>query len=68
MKISAIEITNIKGIAHNRFQLDLSPNKPNILVAPNGFGKSSFAIGFNSLKTNKIELEEKNYHKKAQAN
>ena len=68
MKISAIEITNIKGIAHNRFQLDLSPNKPNILVAPNGFGKSSFAIGFNSLKTNKIELEEKNYHKKDDSN
>lgn len=68
MKISTIEITNIKGIAYKKFQLDLSPNKPNILVAPNGFGKSSFAIGFNSLKNNKIELEEKNYHKKDDSN
>lgn len=68
MKISTIEITNIKGIAYKKFQLDLAPNKPNILVAPNGFGKSSFAIGFNSLKSNKIDLAEKNYHKNNDSN
>ncbi|MDD2190837.1 MAG: hypothetical protein PHS11_08240 [Eubacteriales bacterium] len=45
------------------FNLDLTPNKPNILVAPNGFGKSSFAIAFDSLKSNKIELDEKSLHK-----
>lgn len=56
-----IEITNIKGIGHKLFNLDLVPNRPNILVAPNGFGKSSFAIGFNSLRSNKIELDEKHY-------
>ena len=68
MKISTIELTNIKGISYKKFQLDLIPNKPNILVAPNGFGKSSIAIGFDSLKSNKIELSEKNYHKKDDSN
>lgn len=61
MNINSIEITNIKGIQNKLFIFDIVPNKPNILVAPNGFGKSSFAIGFNSLKSNKIELDEKNY-------
>lgn len=64
MNISTIEITNIKGIGNKLFKLDLVPNKPNILVAPNGFGKSSIAIGFDSLKSNKIELDDKHYHNK----
>lgn len=68
MKISSLEITNIKGIEHKIFKLDLIPNKPNILVAPNGFGKSSIAIGFDSLKSNKIELSNKNYHKNNDSN
>lgn len=62
MIIKSIELTNIKGISHNLFNLDLIPNKPNILVAPNGFGKSSIATGFDSLKRNKIELDDKHYH------
>ncbi|QYJ69164.1 ATP-binding protein [Flavobacterium litorale] len=62
MKIKNIKIINVKGIANRTFDLNLIPNKPNILVAPNGFGKSSFSIGFDSLKRNKIELDEKNYH------
>ncbi|HAF29039.1 MAG TPA: hypothetical protein DCG75_08320 [Bacteroidales bacterium] len=64
MKIKSIEITNVKGFRNHVFNLDLAPNKPNILVAPNGFGKSSFAIAFNSLKSNKIELDDKNYFNK----
>lgn len=61
MNIKTIEITNIKGIGHKSFTLDLVPNRPNILVAPNGFGKSSFAIAFDSLRSNKIELNDKHY-------
>ncbi|RKE52387.1 hypothetical protein [Sphingobacterium detergens] len=61
MNIKTIELTNIKGIGHKLFALDLVPNKPNILVAPNGFGKSSFAIAFDSLRSNKIELDDNNY-------
>lgn len=62
MKINTIEITNVKGIGNKVFNLDLIPNKPIILVAPNGFGKSSFSIAFDSLKKSKIELDQKHYH------
>lgn len=68
MKIKNIELTNIKGIKKKTFVLDLLPNKPNLLVAPNGFGKSSISIGFNSLKRNKIELESKHYHQDSSVN
>jgi len=68
MKIKTIEITNIKGIGNKAFLLDLLPNKPNLLVAPNGFGKSSFSIGFDSLKRTKIELDTKHYHQDNDAN
>jgi hypothetical protein len=68
MNISTIEIINIKGIENKLFKLDLIPNKPNILVAPNGFGKSSFAIAFDSLKSNKIELDDKDYFNKKTEN
>lgn len=68
MNIRTIEITNIKGIGHRVFTLDIVPNRPNILVAPNGFGKSSFAIGFDSLRSSKIELDDKNYYLKNDQN
>lgn len=68
MQIQSVEITNVKGIDHQLFRIDLIPNKPNILVAPNGYGKSSFAIAFESLKTNKIELDVKNYYLNRQTN
>lgn len=68
MNIKTIEITYVKGIEHLLFNLDLVPNRPNILVAPNGFGKSSFAIAFDSLKSNKIELDDKHYFKKNVSN
>jgi hypothetical protein len=62
MTIKSIEIENIKGIKKRVFDLDIIPNKPSILVAPNGFGKSSFAAAFNSLRTEKIHLEEALFH------
>jgi hypothetical protein len=60
--LKVIEIENIKGISHKRFELDILPNKPSLLVAPNGFGKSSFAVAFNELNTRRINLTEDNYH------
>lgn len=66
MNITKIEITNIKGIENHSFNFNFFPNKPNILVAPNGFGKSSFATAFESLKSTRIELDEKSYHNKDQ--
>lgn len=64
MNINSITIEKVKGIDQRTYNLNLLPNKPNILVAPNGFGKSSFAIAFESLKSNKIELDEKNFYLK----
>jgi hypothetical protein len=68
MKIKTIEIQNLKGIGNKSFILDLLPNKPNLLVASNGFGKSSISIGFDSLKRNKIELDDKHYHQDNSSN
>nr|WP_321416141.1 hypothetical protein [uncultured Allomuricauda sp.] len=68
MKINSIEIINVKGISNKKFELQLAPNKPNILVAPNGYGKSSFAKAFDSLKSSKIELDDKNYFNNSKAN
>lgn len=60
--ITKIEIKKIKGIDEKSFNFRIIPNKPNLFVAPNGFGKSSIAIAFNSLKRNKIDLEDENIH------
>jgi hypothetical protein len=68
MNIKEIELTNIKGIQNKLFSLNLIPNKPNIFVAPNGFGKSSIGIGFNSLKPKKIELDDKSYFENDESN
>ncbi|MEZ4988524.1 MAG: hypothetical protein R2795_26455 [Saprospiraceae bacterium] len=60
--LKIIEIENIKGIAHKRFALNILPNKPSLLVAPNGFGKSSFAVAFNEMNNRRINLSEDNLH------
>lgn len=66
--IKVIEIENIKGIGHKRFELDISANKPSLLVAPNGFGKSSMATAFNSMNNNRIALHEDDLHSENPAN
>lgn len=58
--LNSIRIKAIKGIEDKEFNLNLYPNKPSILVAPNGFGKSSFAIAFNSFNNNRITLDDDN--------
>ncbi|MCX2783315.1 hypothetical protein OQJ46_09975 [Microbulbifer thermotolerans] len=63
MTISKIEIRNIKGISHKCFKVQLKACKPNLLVAPNGFGKSSIATAFSSMNTKRINLAEKDHHK-----
>lgn len=63
MSISQIEIRNIKGISHECFNVQLKACKPNLLVAPNGFGKSSVATAFSSMNTKRIDLAEKDHHK-----
>lgn len=57
--ITNITISNVKGygITDNSIDVNIDPSKVNILVAPNGFGKSSMAIAFKSLKKTKLEVE-----------
>lgn len=62
MSIKSIAIRNVKGIKNKTFQLNLIPNKPSILVAPNGFGKTSFSTAFNSLNTKRLALDEDDLH------
>jgi hypothetical protein len=68
MTLKRIEIKNIKGISHKTFDLDIIPNRPSLLVAPNGFGKSSFTCAFNSLNSRRIKLDEENFFEKTTTN
>lgn len=63
MSISEIEINNIKGISSKIFKVQLLPYKPNLLVAPNGFGKSSIATAFASMNTKRMDLAQKDHYK-----
>jgi hypothetical protein len=56
-RIQSIKIQNVKGkdLLELKFN-DLYANHPNLFVAPNGFGKSTIAITFEALKSNRIEL------------
>lgn len=58
MHIKKIEIQNVKGIDDLVISQPIFANRPNILVAPNGFGKSSIATAFSSLNTHGIEIKD----------
>ena len=57
--ITQIKITNIKGFGadNNALDLNLNPNKVNIVVAPNGFGKTSLTTAFKCVMKNSRRLE-----------
>lgn len=64
--IKKIAISNVRGIgdgtSNGLYEFDIPKNKPSIFVAPNGFGKSSLATTFKSLKSTKIELHKDDFH------
>lgn len=60
--IKSIKIQNVRGISNETFPLTLLPFMPSFLVAPNGFGKSSFATAFNSLNRNRLALHKSDLH------
>lgn len=60
--IRSIAIENVRGIKNQAFSLDIIPNKPSLLVAPNGFGKSSLAAAFSALRTKRMELPKEQHH------
>ncbi len=66
--IKSIHIENIKGIQNKNFILNIIPNKPSLLVAPNGFGKSSIATAFKSMNNNRILLDEDDFFEGNTAN
>lgn len=63
MTISRIEIRNIKGIDHKLLEVTISPNKPNLLVAPNGFGKSSIATAFACMNSRRLVLAKADHYR-----
>lgn len=62
-RIDNIEINNVRGIGSRAFKVELIPNKPTLVVAPNGFGKSSITAAFSSLNSKRLELHKDSYHK-----
>ena len=58
-EISEIRVKNIKGFGDTvqLIKVRILPNKVNLLVAPNGWGKSSLTTAFGSLRSNKIDVE-----------
>jgi hypothetical protein len=63
MNITTIDIKHVKGIEQKCFVVDILPNKPNLLVAPNGFGKSSIAAAFSSMNSKRMILDGENFHR-----
>lgn len=63
--ISNITIKNIKGFSDkdNSIDVDIKSGKINILVAPNGYGKSSITAAFKSLTNSRIKVEKEDIHK-----
>lgn len=64
-EISEIRVKNIKGFGDTvqPIKVSILPNKVNLLVAPNGWGKSSLTTAFESLRSNKIDVEKGNKYK-----
>lgn len=56
--ITNITIEKVKGIENKTFNIEIKENMYNLLVAPNGFGKSSFFAAFDSLRASKMELKD----------
>lgn len=56
MNIKSIHIKNVRGLGDHKVELNMIPNKPSVLVAPNGSGKSSFAFAFQWLNRLRMKL------------
>lgn len=57
MNIKSIQIKNVRGLQDHTVELgQMYPNKPSLMVAPNGSGKSSFALAFQWLNQRRIKL------------
>lgn len=56
--IKKIKVDNIKGKSSFAINFtDLTANQPNIIVAPNGYGKSTIATAFKSAMHGQMKLD-----------
>ena len=64
-EISEIKVKNIKGFGDpaQLVKVNILPNKVNLLVAPNGWGKSSITAAFDSLQSSKLDVAEEHKYK-----
>ena len=68
MTILRIKVENVKGAKIRDIEAEILPNKPSLLVAPNGFGKSSITAAFASLNQARLKLEDDHLHEASKAN
>lgn len=67
--VYSIKIQYVKGIEELELIFnEFHANYVNLLVAPNGFGKSTIVTAFDSLKPMKLELKKEDFYNKDAAN
>lgn len=63
MTIKNLKIKNVRGIHQLNIDSSILKNRPNILIAPNGFGKTSIATAFKcAAEQTSIKLEDRDRH------
>jgi len=63
MTIKNLKVENVRGIGQLSIGSNILKNRPNILVAPNGFGKTSIATAFKcAADQTSIKLEDEDRH------
>lgn len=63
MTIKNLKVENVRGIGQLSIDSNILKNRPNILVAPNGFGKTSIATAFKcAAEQTSIKLEDEDRH------
>jgi hypothetical protein len=62
VSITKIVVENVKGAKNIQVVDTIIPNKPSLLVAPNGWGKTSITTAFLSLNANRLALDEAHLH------
>lgn len=68
-RITKIAICNVKGTAQKSYKFnDLVPNKVNLFVAPNGYGKSTLTAAFKAAAHGAMKLQKDEYFKGDKAN
>ena len=67
--LKRIKIENIKGKQNLEVKFtDLTANQPNIIVAPNGFGKSTLATAFKAASNGRLKLDVKDIYQQDPSN